>query len=227
MKTIITFCTIFCLFVSCNQTGESEKKQAPVKTEYQPTEEDEQWFKIGYDLSKGRPQGLKTGTKAPDFQLKALDGSTVKLSETLKKGPAVLLFYRGEWCPVCIRYFSGLMEDISLLTEKGVNVYAIAPETIENLSKTKEKSQVNFTLLSDADYSVMEDYDVLFHVTEAYQKKIRDKFNTDIAKNNGKPDARLPVPATYVIGQDGTIKFVQFDLNYKNRASVKEILQHI
>jgi len=64
-------------------------------------------------------------------------------------------------------------------------------------------------------------------VTDAYQKKIRDKLNTDIAENNGNKEAKLPVPATYVIGKDGVIKYVQFDLNYKNRASVEGILEHL
>lgn len=227
MKTIITICAIFCLFVSCNNGGESEKKQIPVTADYTPNEEDQQWINIGYDLKKGRPLGLKAGAKAPDFQLKAPDGSTVKLSETLKKGPVALLFYRGEWCPVCIRYFSGFIKDIDQLEAKGVQVIAVGPETNENIQKTIEKSSVEFKVLQDADYKVMEDYDVLFHVTEAYQKKIREKLNTNIAKNNGKPDARLPVPATYLIGQDGLIKYVQFDLNYKSRASVKDILKHI
>lgn len=227
MKTTITFFVMFCLFVSCNNSGNSDTKQTTTTSEYKATEEEQQWINIGYDLKKGRPQGLKVGTKAPNFQLKAPDGSTVKLSETLKDGPVALLFYRGEWCPVCIRYFSAFMKDAPQLEAKGVKVLAVSPETDENIDKTKTKAKTNFTILHDPDYKVMEDYDVLFHVTEAYQKKIRDKFNTDIAKNNGKPDARLPVPATYVIGQDGLIKYVQFDLNYKNRASVKEILKHI
>ncbi len=70
----------------------------------------------------------------------------------------------------------------------------------------------------------MNNYKVLFSVTEDYQKKIVDKLESNIAENNGKTEAQLPVPATYVIGKDGIIKYAQFDLNYKNRASIDEIL---
>ncbi len=227
MKSTITLFTIFCLFVSCNDSAEKPGKQGSEKSIYIPSKEDEKFISVGYDLSKGHPKGLKVGSEAPDFKLEAPDGSTVHLSKLLEDGPVVVLFYRGQWCPVCIRYFSGFIEDVPKLTEKGVNVIAIGPETGENIEKTVEKSAIDFMVLQDPDLEVMKAYDVLFHVTEAYQEKIRKKFDVDIAENNGKSTAQLPVPATYLIGKDRKIKYTQFDLNYKNRASVDDILKNL
>ena len=73
----------------------------------------------------------------------------------------------------------------------------------------------------------MKDYDVMFSVTKAYQDKVQSGLSIDIAKNNGRDAARLPVPATYIINKDGIIVAVQFDPDYKNRASVKWMLKNL
>ena len=191
------------------------------------TESDIKWMKMGYDLEKIRPTGLKAGVKAPDFTLKAPNGAIVKLSEEIKKQPVVLMFYRGQWCPLCTRYLAAFQESVPQIAAKGAKVIAITPETNENIAKTVEKTKISFTILHDTNESVMSDYKVLFSVTDDYQDRIRKGKQMDIAMNNGKTAAQLPVPATYVIGQDGIIKFAQFDLNYKNRASVEDILKHL
>jgi len=73
----------------------------------------------------------------------------------------------------------------------------------------------------------MKDYDCMFTVTKAYQDKIKSAFSIDIAENNGRDAARLPVPATFIINRDGYIVAVQFDPDYKNRASVKWMLANL
>ena len=73
----------------------------------------------------------------------------------------------------------------------------------------------------------MKDYDVMFDVTKAYEEKIMSEFSIDIAKNNGRDVAHLPVPATFIINRDGIIVAVKFDPDYKNRASVKWMLQNL
>jgi peroxiredoxin len=73
----------------------------------------------------------------------------------------------------------------------------------------------------------MKDYDVMFRVTKDYQDKILSSESIDIAKNNGREAARLPVPATYIINREGIIVAVQFDPDYKNRASVKWMIKNL
>jgi len=235
MKNILLFISLIFGIFACKNTAETppakEKSNLKNPTMEVPqnasTESDIRWTKIGYDLEKIRPTGLKTGMKAPDFSLKAPNGATVKLSEELKKQPVVLMFYRGQWCPVCTRYLAQFQESAPQIAANGAKVIAITPETNDNIAKTVEKTKIDFTILHDQNESVMSDYKVLFSVTDNYQERIRTGKQVDIAFSNGKTEAQLPVPATYVIGQDGIIKFVQFDLNYKNRASVADILKHL
>jgi peroxiredoxin len=73
----------------------------------------------------------------------------------------------------------------------------------------------------------MKDYDVMYSVTKDYQDKIKSSSSIDIALNNGRDSARLPVPATYIINKDGIIVAVQFDPDYTNRATVKWMLKNM
>jgi peroxiredoxin len=73
----------------------------------------------------------------------------------------------------------------------------------------------------------MKDYEVMFTVTKAYQEKIKSSYSIDIAENNGRDAARLPVPATYIINRDGIVVALQFDPDYKNRASVNWMLKNL
>jgi len=173
------------------------------------------------------PLGLKAGDKAPDFTGYDQKGKQVELKKLLEKGPVVLFFYRGKWCPVCSRYLNHYQDSLNIIIDQGFNVVAITPESIENVEQTVAVHNISFTVIYDCQENIMKDYDVMFNVTKAYQDKILSSLSTDIAKNNGRDAARLPVPATYIINKEGIIVAVQFDPNYQNRASVKWIIRNI
>jgi len=173
------------------------------------------------------PHGLKAGDKAPDFTGYDQKGKQVDLKKFLEKGPIVLFFYRGKWCPVCNRYLNNYQDSLNIITDQGFNVVAITPESIENVEQTVKFHNISFTVIYDCQEKIMKDYDVMFNVTKEYQDKILASLSTDIAKNNGREAARLPVPATFIINRDGIIVAVQFDPNYQNRASVKWMLRNL
>jgi peroxiredoxin len=182
---------------------------------------------LGMDASVNVPQGLKVGDKAPEFTGYDQTGKQVQLKKILEQGPAILFFYRGKWCPVCSRYLNNYQDSLKVLTDQGFNVVAITPESIENVEQTVKVHNLTFTVIYDCQEKIMKDYDVMFTVTKAYQDKVKSGLSIDIAKNNGRDAARLPVPATYIINKDGIIVAVQFDPDYKNRASVKWMLKNL
>jgi peroxiredoxin len=173
------------------------------------------------------PAGLKVGDKAPDFTGYDQKGKLVESKKLLEKGPMILFFYRGKWSSVCSRYLNSYQDSLNLITDQGVNIVAITPESIENVEQTVKLHNLSFTVIYDCQEKIMKDYDVIFKVTKAYQDKILTTLSTDIAKNNGREAARLPVPATYIINRDGTIVAVHFDPNFENRATVKWMIQHL
>jgi peroxiredoxin len=173
------------------------------------------------------PNGLKPGDKAPDFAGYDQYGNHVQSKKILESGPMVLFFYRGKWCPVCSKYLNDYQDSLNILTGMGVNVVAITPESIENVEQTVKLHNLSFTVVYDCQEQIMKDYDVMFNVTQAYQELIQKDLTIDIAKNNGRDKAHLPVPATYIISRDGIIVAVQFDPDYNNRASVKWMIKNL
>lgn len=173
------------------------------------------------------PIGLKAGDKAPDFTGYDQAGKQVGLKKLLEKGPVILFFYRGKWCPVCSRYLQNYQDSLDIITDQGFSVIAITPESIENVEQTVKFHALTFTVVYDCQEGIMQDYDVMFNVTKSYQEKILTDLSTDIAKNNGREVAHLPVPATFIINRDGIIVAVQFDPDYRYRASVRWMLQNL
>lgn len=173
------------------------------------------------------PTGLSVGDIAPNFFVKDQRKNKTELKELLKEGPVIIIFFRGNWCPICSRYLSNLKDSLTFITKKGVKVVAVTPETDINVEKTGKKMPAELIIISDKNEKIMEDYKVVFNVTESYQKKIKHFLFTDIAKHNGKEKARLPVPATFIVDKNGMIVYRHFDLNYKNRASVNDILLNL
>jgi len=173
------------------------------------------------------PQGLKVGDKAPDFSGYDQKGKLVESKKLLENGPMVLFFYRGKWCPVCSRYLNNYQDSLNLITDQGFNFVTITPESIENVEQTVKLHNITFTVIYDCQEKIMEDYNVMFEVTKAYQERIFKNYSIDIAQNNGRDAAHLPVPATYIINRQGIIVAVQFDPDYQNRATVKWMLQNL
>jgi peroxiredoxin len=172
------------------------------------------------------PKGLVVGDKAPVFSGKDSQGETFDLDKKLKKGDVVIIFYRGQWCPYCNKQMSSLNDSLQMINAKGASLVAITPETVENVSKTIVKTKASFPIISDNNLAIMKSYQVDFAVDQTTQDRYK-KFGIDFAVANGSNGANLPVPATYVIGKDGKIKYVFFNSDYRLRPSVKEILEHL
>lgn len=172
------------------------------------------------------PAGLKVGDMAPMFSGNDQNGQQFSLQSALKKGDVVVMFYRGQWCPYCNKQMSQMNDSLKMITDKGATVIAISPEVQENVQKTIEKTKASFPVISDVKMQIMKDYKVNFEVPQATQDRYKN-FGIDFNVANGENGANLPVPATYVIGKDGKIKYVFFNPDYRKRASVKEIATYL
>jgi peroxiredoxin len=172
------------------------------------------------------PKGLDVNEKAPDFSAKDQNGKLINLSGELKKGPAVIVFYRGQWCPYCNRQLTALQDSLSFIKEKGATLIAVSPEKPENVAKTIEKTRASYPVLFDEGLKIMKSYDVAYVVDSSTINRYL-KFGIDFNEANGSNGAALPVPTVYIINQKGVIIFKHFDTDYKKRVSVREILSHL
>lgn len=173
------------------------------------------------------PMGLKAGDNAPVFSGYDQTGKSMQSKKILETGPMILFFYRGKWSQVCGKYLNDYQDSLNILTGLGANVVAVTPESIENVEQTVKLHNLSFTVIYDCQEQIMEEYDVMFSVTKSYQDSVLSNLSIDIAKNNGRDVAHLPVPATYIINRDGIIVAVHFDPDYQNRATVSWMLRNL
>ncbi len=171
-------------------------------------------------------EGLQVGDTAPDISGVDQHGKQVSLNSMLKQGPVAVVFYRGYWCPVCNRELKSLQNNIAMITEAGGQVLVVSPEKRSEVQKIASKVEASFPIVGEAQ-QVVNDYKVGFEVTDGYQEKVDKMLSIDIAEKNAADKALLPVPATFVVGQDGKVVYRQFDPNYRNRASAEDITKAI
>ena len=179
-------------------------------------------------IAQEKPEGLFINSKAPDFKGKDQNGTELNLKDLRKQGPVVLVFYRGYWCPYCNKYLKTLEDSLQQIKEKGAQLIAITLEGDSGIAKIIEKTKLTYSVITDGDEKIMKAYNVLYKVDDKIVSRYK-MANIDLAVNNGqKPGAvYLPIPAVYVIGKDGEIKYRFFEPDYKKRASVKDILDNL
>ncbi|MEO9965696.1 MAG: peroxiredoxin-like family protein [Reichenbachiella sp.] len=172
------------------------------------------------------PFQLSQGDIALNFSGVDQNGDTFELYNALEKGPVVLMFYRGHWCPHCNKQLSQMEDSLNFITEKGGIVVAVTPEKPEGVAKTVDKTGASFKIIHDKSLDIMNTYHVTFKLEEVMLKKYKH-WGIDLVENNGDNGPNLPVPATYIIGQDKKILYAFFDPDYKKRATVGKILQNL
>lgn len=174
-------------------------------------------------------RGLRAGVKAPDFTLVDSTGQKITLSEELLKGPVVLIFYRGTWCPFCnleLKAYQRMNDDIKAI---GGQLIAVSPQTPNYSASVQEKNELNFHVLSDLHNKTAEQYNLKFKLPE-YVYPIYRSLDISLETFNGDHSWELPVPATYVIDKAGIIRFASAEADYKKRiepSKVMHILQSL
>jgi len=169
-------------------------------------------------------RAVGAGDTAPDFTLPDADGNDVTLSERLKDGPVVLSFYRGGWCPYCNLELRALQDALADVEGAGGQLLAVSIQTPDASRSTKEDNDLRFDVLSDADKTVVKDYGLLFELTDDL-REVYGEFGVDLPEANGEDAWRLPIPATYVVGTDGTVRYAFADPDYRHRAEPAEVVE--
>ncbi len=168
-------------------------------------------------------QSVKVGERAPDFTLPDVFGKPVTLSELLKHGPVVLTFYRGEWCPWCnltLRAYQRILLQIRAL---GASLVAVSPQTPEHSLSTVEKKELTFTVLSDVGNSVARKYRLVFTLEQSI-RTLYTNIGADLPGFNGDPSWELPMPATFLLAQDGTVRLAFVDADFTHRLEPATLL---
>ncbi len=171
---------------------------------------------------------INIGDKAPDFTLPNADGNERTLYDLLQNGPVVLTFYRGGWCPYCNDQLYEFQENLKEFKEQGAQLVAVSPEQPKSMVDTVLKNQLTFEVLSDLGNKVARDYDLIWVVPKekraGFEKWLKSTTGMTLAEFNGVDSNELPIPATFVISQNGEVTYMFKDEDYSKRASQNDIL---
>ncbi|VVE87210.1 peroxiredoxin-like family protein [Pandoraea bronchicola] len=167
-------------------------------------------------------RAIKAGDRAPHFNLKDQDGNDVSSAALLAKGPLVLTFYRGVWCPYCNIELQAINEVLAEIQAFGANVVAISPQTPVNSRKSVRTNKLGFPVLSDANGQTGADFGLRF-VLPDYLIDLYKNLKNDLPAFNNDPSWTLPMPARYVIGQDGIVLYSEVNPDYTRRPDPSDI----
>lgn len=186
--------------------------------------------KAASDLARKMPDpGLKVGAEAFDFSLPNAFGKTVNLKALLDKGPVVLVFYRGAWCPFCNMHLNALHKSLPSFQALGAQLVLVTPQTPDKSAEQIKKADYPFEVLSDLDNSVMKQYRLYFELPDELLA-VYKKHGLDIEAYNGKGRVGLPIPGTFVIDQKAIVRAVHAQSDYKQRmepADIVKVLQKL
>jgi peroxiredoxin len=168
-------------------------------------------------ISSGQAgRALKVGKQAPDFVLPDSAGNSVSSAELLKKGPLVITFYRGAWCPFCNADIQALETAADRIRGFGAALVAISPQTPANSRQSLQDNHLSFPILSDKNCELADKFGIRWMPSQALQGVYRN-FGTDVGSFNGDGSWALPMPARYVIAPSGEIVYAVINANYTHR----------
>jgi peroxiredoxin len=184
------------------------------------------FLSIADDYEAPEQPGLEVGSEAPTLALQNEVGKKIDLADLYAKGPVVLTFYRGGWCPYCTKALSQWQTKLSTLSEVGGTFVAITPEKPTYIASTKDQRNLEYTVLSDADAEAGRAFKVQFTLDDETIEKYKG-YGIDLTEHNANGEWTLPAPATFVIDTDGVIRWVFADWDYSKRADPDEVIRAV
>ena len=175
-------------------------------------------------IQSGQAQrAKKAGDTAPEFTLLDPDGKPVASRDLLAKGPLVVSFYRGVWCPYCNLELQALQATLPDIMSRGASLVAISPQTAPNSRKSRRENKLDFPILSDVKSEVANAFGIRFSLSEELIGLYKS-FGNNLPVANDDPSWVLPMPARYVIGSDGVIAYAEINPDYTQRPDPSELL---
>ena len=166
----------------------------------------------------------QVGDRAPSIRLRDQHGAMFDVAGLLAKGPVIVTFYRGGWCPFCNLELKAYQAVLPRIAAAGASLVAISPEKPDDTVSTADKNALSFPVLSDVGNAVGKAFGVVYAFTDEV-RGVYDGFKLDIPAKNGTPDDwSLPLSATYVIGADGLIQFADTRVDYRERTDPLDVL---
>jgi peroxiredoxin len=168
---------------------------------------------------------VSIGSTIPHFELPNATGQFVSSIEMLARGPMVIAFYRGAWCPYCNLELQSLQMIVPEIHDRGAELVAISPQTPDNSLSLQEKHGLEYQVLSDAGNAVARKFGLVYSLSGP-MKEFFSVAGFDLPSFNGDQSWELPIPATYVVDQEGIV-VAHIDPDWTRRMEPRQILESL
>jgi peroxiredoxin len=168
-------------------------------------------------------RAVKAGESAPLFNLRCGPGGSFNLADLLTRGPVVISFFRGDWCPFCVLELKALAAAHPKIERLGAALVALSPQARGPSSSLGSHGEPPFPILQDPGSKVASRYRIAFAVPERYRAAYLALGHPNPAKTGSK-GWMLPIPATYVLDSTGLVVLSYLDADYTTRLEPTEII---
>jgi peroxiredoxin len=172
----------------------------------------------------GQAPGLVVGDRIPSFTLPDPFGQLVSSDELLDRGPLVISFYRGDWCPYCNLELRALEQASARIGKLGGSIVAISGQRPDAAAGLVDKHALSFPVLSDIDQTVIRAFKLRYDIP-AELRAMFEARGSDMSQRNADGSWTLPISATYVTDRDGTIILGHCDPEWRVRLDPEEIVR--
>jgi peroxiredoxin len=169
-------------------------------------------------LGRGAPQ---IGERMPAFLLPDQTGRLMGLADLLERGPAVVSFLRGHWCPYCRLTASAFAQVQDRIGPE--HMVAITPETRSYSTLLIETAGLDYRVLTDPDSGYALSLNLAFWVDDAFADLMRS-VGQDLSAYQTRGAWVLPVPATFVLDSNGVVVARQVDPDYRRRMEIDDLV---
>jgi len=160
---------------------------------------------------------IKNSEKIPSILVYTPDGAAMNLKTYIDKKAAIIVFYRGAWCPYCMRHLSALQEIKPQIDSLDFELIAITPDNFTNLdSSITRVPDLSFKLFSDKNINAISAFGIGWKVNDKLYKKYKDSYGMDTEWWSGSKHHVLPVPAVFIV-KGGEVQYQHIDPNYSKR----------
>ena len=166
----------------------------------------------------------KAGDPMPEVLLPNAEGQLVDSGALLARGPLVVTFFRGGWCPYCSATLEALEAVLPELSQLGGILVAMTPETGGRALAMKRDRGLHYEVLVDVDLAIAMAFGIVFRTPPLYVQLLQRR-GVNLAERSGNPTLFLPVPAAFLVGQNGIVLRSWVNIDFTKRAEPEEILQ--
>lgn len=168
-------------------------------------------------------KAAKAGETTPLFRLRSKRGGFISLSDLLGRGPVVVSFFWGDWCPFCVLELQALAAAHPEIERLGATLIALSPQARNRSFSQGSESEPPFPILQDPGCEIAVRYRIAFTVAQQFRAAYLALGYLNSTKTGSKSWV-LPIPATYVLDRTGLIVLSYLDADYTTRLEPTEII---